>query len=329
VGLWRESGGVTRLIIREGMTIPIDDVRTVKKFQAFAIVPGSEDQRRSHRSNGDLFILAVFTNGSQAIFLNPVGTTTLSTQALSGAPVSTPTGATLRQLGLPAANVSTISFPGFLTASDTVNAANDAAIFRRPPATPPIAIAQEGSAAPDSDDASFAAFGAPITAPNSATIFPASLRVGSGVPRARPNNDTGLWVDFNGSLQLLAREGGVAADTLGAFAKFLSVAVNQDSSTLHALAFTARLQNGVGGVKPATNTGLWVRNVSGTVELISRTGDAIDLGSGETAAVTKIDALKASPRSAGQGRALNSTGGMIYRVTLGRAGQAVFLAQMP
>jgi hypothetical protein len=98
---------------------------------------------------------------------------------------------------------------------------------------------------------------------------------------------------------------------------------------MRALAFTAQLQNAVGGVKAATNTGLWVRNVNGTIELLCRTGDAIDLGPGETATVTKIDALKASPRSAGQGRALNSNGQVIYRVTLGRAGQAVFLAQMP
>jgi hypothetical protein len=136
-------------------------------------------------------------------------------------------------------------------------------------------------------------------------------------------------VDFNGSLQLLARESYAAPETLGGFAKFFSVAVNQDSPTMRALAFTAQLQNGVGGVKPSTNTGLWIRNVSGAIELLCRTGDPIDLGQNETATVTKIDALKASPRSAGQGRALNSNGQVIYRVTLGRAGQAVFMAQMP
>jgi hypothetical protein len=175
----------------------------------------------------------------------------------------------------------------------------------------------------------FASFGNPFALANNVTVFTAALRPGTGVPRVRSDNNSGIWIDFNGSLELLARESFAAPGTPGGFAKFLSVAAHPDSTPIRALAFTAQLQPGVGGVKASNNLGLWARAQTGVIKLIQRTGDIVSLGDSDEAAVTKIDALKASPRSAGQGRALDNTGRVVFRSTLGKMGQALFVSQLP
>src|SRR5690606_31296980 len=95
---------------------------------------------------------------------------------------------------------------------------------------------------------------------------------GSGVSSA---NDTGIWSEGSGSLQLIAREGDVAPGVPGEvrFKTFFSDIIHLNSAGQ--TAFVATLEGT--GIGDANDQGIWMHDPSGEPNLIVREGDLIQL----------------------------------------------------
>jgi glucose/arabinose dehydrogenase len=332
VGLWREVGGAPQLILREGdqLTLRGGPGRIVRSFEALPIVPGSEDQRRSHRANGDLFIKVKFDDGAQAILLSGVSGGAPTLEVLTGDTVTTPAGGTLKSIGLPASNAAAVAFAGSLNSDANVSENAKSLIFVGTTGGGFAAKARQGDIAPDADEAMFASFGTPAligSAPS--LLFSATLKRGTGTPKTNATNDMGLWTDVGGTLRLIAREGAAAPGTGGRFAKILSFAADQDANPVPLIAFTARLARGRDGVNASNNSGLWARGENGNVILLRQTGQTVAFPDGRSAKVTGISAIKSSRKSPAQGRSINGRGQIIYRLNLSGRQQAIYLDDLP
>lgn len=330
VGLWREVEGAPVLVLREGMDIAVDagPMRRVKTFQTLRFVKGSEDQQRSHRADGDLLVLVNFQDGTQAIMEAPGDGSPLVTKVLTADTVTAPVGTTLKTLDLPTGSTGGEAFVGTLNSGGDITEANDTALFFGNVRNAFAARVREGDTAPNTDSATFAGFSTPILGRATSTLtFLGTLKKGTGTPKVKKSNDTGIWTNAFGSLRLLAREGSVAPGTSGSFAKFLSVATAPNASTLRAIPFTAKLRRGK-GITAKNDTGLWAMDKNGIVWLLQRTGDDVPLPDLTSAKITALSALKTSTQTAGQGRATNNSGQIIYRANLRKKGQAIFRVQM-
>lgn len=125
-------------------------------------------------------------------------------------------------------------------------------------------IARAGNPAPDtSSGVRFLEFNPLVMNEMGETAFSASL-TGSGVDST---NNTGIWSDASGSLNLVSREGGAAPGTASGvnFRDFGSPALNANSQ----MAFVASLTGN--GVNATNDTGLWVGH-AGQLELVVRSG---------------------------------------------------------
>lgn len=332
LGLWREINGEPVLVLREGATFTIGagPSKKVKKFQTLGLVPGSEDQRRSHVADGSVLILADFDDGTQGLIEAPGNGGALIAKAVTGDEITSPAGELLQTLGLPAGRDRTNAFAGTLKTSTNVTADNDAALFVGTESGDFSAMVREGEIAPGTGEATFTAFGPPaLASTNSVLTFKGTLKKGSGDPVTNANNDTALWTTAGGGLGIIAREGQLAVGTSGFFANFLSFAVHPTGTLPRAIAFTANLRLGKGRVTTSNRLGLWAVNKDGALELIQRTGETVTLPGDRKTKVLAQLTLKAAPQSPAQGRAMNEFGQIVYRVTFRGAGQGIYLVQLP
>jgi glucose/arabinose dehydrogenase len=331
LGLWRVVAGSLALVLREGDTLTFDPgpPRTVKKFQTLGLVPGSEDQRRSHSLNGSVLILVDFDDGTQGIVESPVGGGSLIARAVTGDAIAAPAGEILDRLGIPVYFNQVTAFAGTLKPSALVNTGNDAALFSGTESGDFSAIVREGDIAPSTGDALFTGFGPPaLSSLNSNLTFQGTLKKGSGDPAVNQGSDTGLWTTAGGPLRLIAREGQLAIGTSGYFSKFLSFAVFPTATPERAIAFTASLRLGKGRVTASNRLGLWAMDKDGNLELVQRVGDKVTLPNRATRVLSQL-ALKAAPQSPGQGRATDENGQIVYRATFQGGGQGIYVVQLP
>lgn len=330
-GIWRATDEGVDLVLREGSLIEVgpDDSRKVKKFQSLGMVKGSPDQRRSHTADGGIQALVDFTDRSQAIVEAPGSGGPLVVKALIGEGVSVPAGETLAKLGLSAANTSATAFRGVLALSPNITKANDTALFLEGVGGSFAAVVSEGGLAPSTGDAQFLDFSVPaVSSSDPAITFHATLRKGTGDPVTKSSSDTGLWTTMGGDLALIAREGSLAEGTTAYFTKFHSFAVHPDGE-INAIAFTADLRKAKGQATSRNSSGLWALDRNHELHLLQRTGAAVQLpGVPETDVISQL-ALKASVNSAGQGRALNDVGQIVYLSKFRRGGQGIFITDMP
>ncbi|MEQ1862584.1 MAG: choice-of-anchor tandem repeat NxxGxxAF-containing protein, partial [Chthoniobacteraceae bacterium] len=329
-GVWRATSGGVSLLVREGDPLTVDGgaPRIVKTIVAFSKVSGSGDHNRWLDSTGAFHYVVTFTDGSSAAFTAPLaGAATLD--LLSNAPATAPAGASIKKFGVPAANGSGAALLGTLTiGSGGVLSTNDTGIFTGDSGTGFSAVFREGDPVASADGATFLKFKDPASIGANATTFNASLKIRSGTPAATPKNDTGLWTSTGSTLSLLARESGAAPETGGA--KFLAITgfeVKPTATPIRANAFTATLARG-GGVKATNRVGLWAADKTGAVRLLARTGDPLTTlpASPKIKTILAFTPAKGSP---GAGRAVNATGGVTFRASLGTAGQAIVVVQMP
>jgi len=95
-------------------------------------------------------------------------------------------------------------------------------------------------------------------------------------PLVESANDTGIWLNTSGSLQLLAREGSAApGGPVGAlfdsFASFTRPVLNNSGTT----AFMADMRSGPGGVGTSDRRGIWRGANSGDLSLVVRQNDQV------------------------------------------------------
>ncbi len=176
----------------------------------------------------------------------------------------------------------------------------DHVAFRRAPALPAKSdLAAVGDVAPGANNAKFKSFGPPLLDGSAHAAFAAKLATGPGVTST---TGSGVWVETDAGLGLVARAGDEAAGVAGAFfASFGDPVARADD----ACAFLAKLRFRAGGVTAANASGIWT-NAGGALALTARQGSSAP---GTTATFKSFSAL-----------AMPDGGGPVFSATLAGAG---------
>ncbi|MFT5105485.1 MAG: hypothetical protein ACI8XO_004703 [Verrucomicrobiales bacterium] len=124
-----------------------------------------------------------------------------------------------------------VAFYSFLQVTGAVTTANNAAIFSGEPGSLTV-VSREGDVAPGPAAAAavFQTYAAESINNAGRVAFEASLRTGSGTPISSSNN-TGLYTNSNGAVELVAREGDLApclAGTAGNFSSFRDIFIAEN-----------------------------------------------------------------------------------------------------
>lgn len=164
------------------------------------------------------------------------------------------------------------------------------------------------------------------------TAFAAELLTGSG--GVTSSNDTGIWSEGTGTTALVAREGNHAPGTpAGAnFDEFCTYcseafALNGAGQT----AFRAELITGSGGVDSTNNVGIWANDRAGSLQLIARSGDQLDIDPGPAVnlrTIRDLDFWGGPGSEGGRGNGLNDNGQLAFIATFLDYSYGVFVSDL-
>ncbi len=145
-------------------------------------------------------------------------------------------------------------------------------------------VAQTGDFAVGSSGPTFASFGNGAVDGNDDVAFAATLT--TGVAGVTASDDAGIWIDNNGTRNLIAQTGASAPGVSGAVFATLTDPVYDNNADV---AFGATLKAGTGSVTAADANGVWATNGSSTPALIAREGSvAPGTGSAKFATFTAV-----------------------------------------
>lgn len=314
IALAATSGGV-KTIVREGQTY---GATTVKSFRLLGPVTGSPDQARAHAEGTATFALTLADK--KQLLVDGDGLT-LTPFATSG----TPTGGT----ALPLATFKTFGFVAADGAQEAVTAtltpkvggvlSTDASGVFLGTGSAFEPIIRLGAPAPGVSGSVFSAFNDPVLA-NGAVAFPAKVK----------DTTTKLaiaslwWKPASGSVTLISTLHTPPADIApgATWKKFTSLGLAGGASP--APLFYAQLTQGIGGVTPANDYGVWAVDHTGTLRLLVREGDSIG---GKT--VKSINVLKAVPGSVGAQHSFNNSRKVIYQTAFTDGTSAIATTTIP
>lgn len=220
----------------------------------------------------------------------------------AGVDVRIPEGAIFSNVGIPAIDDSRgVAFLGKWKSPTGIGAG----IFA---GNSPALIVTTGEDAPGIPGAKFKVLSDPVISPGGDFAFSASV-AGVGI---KPTNDLGVWMNTNGSLTLVLREGSQApALPAGVVLKSVTGVSLRDD----ALLATVTLAPAKGLVTALSDTAL-LRITATGVTLMLREGQPLDLEDGTASASIKaISVLLPATGSAAHGR-WHAAGAVVVRVTL-------------
>ena len=144
---------------------------------------------------------------------------------------------------------------------------------------------------------------------------------GAGVS---PDNDDALWFGTPGEIALLAREGDHAPGTEDGvtFARFDGRPVTNDWG----VAFQATL--GGPGITAANGDGIWGLDPAGQLRLVARTGQNLNVGSGEFKTISELFFMDQSGGEDGLGSSFNDLGQLIFNATFTDGSFDVFVSDL-
>jgi hypothetical protein len=156
--------------------------------------------------------------------------------------------------------------------------------------------------------------------------FQSDLRVGLG--GVNLSNDSAIWVEKSGIVQLVVREGDFAPGVPGGFFHdFIEPAAPLFNNSGH-IAFSAVLSSSNGAVSNANNRGIWAQDPLGTLTLVARTGDLVDVDDGPGVDLRTISLLLLRSGSTGQSgtpNTFNDAGQLAFEARFTDGTQGVFL----
>jgi hypothetical protein len=333
MGIWSGSsfdslGQVARLGAKIG---PMQKVLTKMTFLETAAYVGG--QTRNISTNGYAIFGATFSDMSAALVEAGIGPLTIVAQTSEGA--TGVTGATYSTFGNPAINASSyVAYAATITGTG-IAGANNTGIWADDSTGTRQLVEQSGAIAPGTNsNAKFLTFSDPVYNANEAVSFRGTLSVGTGLATAA--TASGIWCNSTGTLTLVAQQGRQAPGcpggvTYNAFTELALDDVN-GSTQKGGVIFLATLAGT--GVTAANNVGIFAQDNTGTVRLIVRTGDVLDVpGIANTQLPKTITTLRFLPTEAlvnGQTRSFSpSTGDLVYKVTFSDKSQAIFNVVFP
>jgi hypothetical protein len=143
--------------------------------------------------------------------------------------------------------------------------------------------------------------------------------IGSGV---NSNNDLGIWSDGTGALALVARTGSQAPGTAGgvSFADLNTPALNGAGQT----AFRAILTGS--GVDVTNDKGIWATDLTGTLQLIARTGEQLEVTPGDFRTPSDLNFVAATGNGDGLQSGFNNLGQLVFWASFTDGSQGVFVS---
>jgi len=274
VGIWAEKAGGLTLMARAGGQAP--GMPAGVNYDSFPATPVLINEGGAIAFRGFLTGAGVTPANDVAIWVDRSGA--LSLVAREGDAVPGVSGANFSFIGDHALNASgRVAFAGLMSG---VPAASNSAIFSEGVGTLAVA-ARKGNAAPGAAvGVNFNGFGSPLLNDDGHVAFSATL-IGAGVTTV---NDTGIWSQRGGALNLVAREGSQAPGAPAGlnFSTFANSVLNSASQ----MAFTATLTGA--GVTTANDGGIWVQGLGGDLRLMAREGGQLEVSSGVNRTIAEL-----------------------------------------
>ena len=295
-GIWSTHSGALDLVVREG-----DDADAIPGAKFGSIVASM-----AMNASGEMAFTASLTQAggaNQAVFTGLPGALEVAFRRDGIAPGTG--GATFRLFDAAAIGGSgdTAVFASLNNSSSLgISSSNNQGIWTNIGGTIAL-VAREGDQVPGLPAGiSFESFREILVADDGSVCFSGFVQ-GPGV---NSSNDGCLWSNASGSLEILAREGGIAPDTEGSQIKsIMSFTCNNNG----VVGLLADMVEGIGDTNSTTNQGLWLSNPeTAELELALRTGDQFDLAPGDTRSVRIIRLDKSTNiagAGGGSGRVLN------------------------
>jgi hypothetical protein len=168
-------------------------------------------------------------------------------------------------------------------------------------------LAREGSQAPGViSGAKYASFDTPKLSEGGHTAFAAGLANDIALGITSTNN-SGIWSDASGSLQLLARAGAQAPGMpLGAVFDVFNGGRSSVDFALNSAGHGAFLWRVTGGgTNSNNNLGLWAQDQNGKLRLVLRQGDMFEVAPGDARLITGIGFQSQSAGGEGLPRGFN------------------------
>jgi hypothetical protein len=191
-------------------------------------------------------------------------------------------------------------------------------------------VAREGSQAPGVvAGAKFSSFSSPKLGDGGHTAFSAILANDAALGISFSNN-TGIWSDANGSLELVARAGDQAPGMpMGAvFNGFINPRSSVEFA-LNSAGHVAFINNVVGGGTTVTGTrGLWAQDQNGNLRLVLRQGEMFEVAPGDVRLITGIDFHSQSAGGDGLSRGFNDNYQLGLRIFFSNNTSGVFVTSI-
>jgi sugar lactone lactonase YvrE len=270
VSYWVNPGGVATTVLFEYSTSPNGTfIQTAPQNLGKGTVPVDVLALLSGLEPGTTYYYRIVTTtGTGSPVDGPLATfTTLGFETTLVAATGTTTGTTYASLGNAAVN----STDGVAFRATLAGGSATTGIWANQGTSALDLIARTGSEAPGTGGAVFATLTDPVYNNNNAVAFGGTLKVATGlVTRVTAS---GVWSTGGGSLQLVAREGGVAPGTNGGtFEAFSSLGLSDSGGVI--LMATLNPSTSA-GVTTANDVGIWEGNSTGDLHLVLRLGDNV------------------------------------------------------
>jgi hypothetical protein len=330
-GIWSDTSGSLSLVARGGSQAP--GVPAGANFASFFFQQTNKPVINEQGKIAFWGGLDYFSGGGgvtqqnyEGIWSDVTGSLELITRTGNAAP-GMPSGATFRDLNRPRLNdANQIAFAGAALGGGNTGA-NDGGIWSDRNGTLEL-IYREGTQAPGTPAGAvffgLASLSSSVTRFNNAgqLAFVSGLRPGFG--GVDTNNDSGIWSERNGVLELIAREGDQAPGTpVGASFSSLDIPT---LNHLGQIAFTAALKIGVGGVTDANDRGLWGQDATGGLQLIVREGDLMRVAPGDFRTISSFIFYEGSVDDDDRGIGINDLGQVAFRASFTDGSSGVFVA---
>jgi hypothetical protein len=312
------------LKLRTGDVVGGKTIETLAFVSSNTLLQGQT--RYFARNTGDLAALANFTNGTTGIVTNLGGTEALAESVASPVPDAggaTINGAAFSSFSSPIINNSDhLAFKATLAAVGGVTASTNSGIWAVNSADTLELVAQTGQAGTE-----FTTLSDPVYNDNGAVAFYATYKSSS-------KTLGGLFCNSAGTLTQVAQIGGQApgcpAGVLFSSFTVMALANSGGATNQGGLVFEATLTGT--GVTAAINQGIWMVDNTGTLQLIVRTGDDINVASSGTPVFESITGLSFLPYSSslgGQTRGLAKNEDLAYTATFDDGSSGIFAVVSP
>ncbi len=178
-------------------------------------------------------------------------------------------------------------------------------------------VARKGSPAPGTDGANFGGLSLPVINGAGRTAFSGILQTGGPVDSS---NDSGIWSEGFGTLELVAREGapapGIEGTNFGHFL-FSRPVINRAGQT----AFLAPLRSG--------ETGIWAQDTSSVLRRVVCEGDLLEVADDDFRTISGLGFVIDSGNEDGRRSGFNDLGQVAFHATFTDGSSGVFVTSVP